>query len=730
MEIFTYASNNRVGIETNAPTANLAVSGSTHISGNVGIYTISPTEALDVHGNARITGNLIVSGTLNARVTDFVITANTLTFGDSATDNITFNAATASIPNGLNIDSNTLVVNSSTNRVGIGTPAPDYDLDVAGNIGLNEYIYHNGDDNTFIRFQDDDIDIQVGGKSMINIDEDTNSKILFSKAGGNTNVGIRTTNPHATLHVSGSTVITENLAVTGSITGSSFTNGTVVIASNNNVSGISTLTATNLAGTITTAAQTNITSVGNLSDLTVDSTTFRVNGTSNKVGVGRTAPAKKLEVVDNSAAQLRLSHTADSKFADFQTTTAGDLTISSSSGKIGFGTSTPTATLSITGTLDVSASSNPVKFLGVLPAQTTTSSFLALDSNNNLILTSSGTVVTEFVSASILTYTNPANNRLITSVDTTSVNGEANLTFDGSVLTVTGILTSSVGMSSSLGQFTNVTGASFTDGTVTISSGQVTGAALLSGSNITSTFLTSSNALISTLTSNTIAGTLSTAAQPNITSVGNLSSLTADSTTLVVKATTNRVGIGRSGPQRKLDVFDGGGDPQVRVSFDASNFAELQTTNNGLLEISASGGFVGIGTATPDHSLSVAGDISASVNVSASAFFGDGSQLSGINAGIAYARRAVTSTITASVNDVLLGVSGAAALQIRLPAASTYTAGQYFTVKDEAGNADNFSITILTTGADKIDGTSSIILESPHAAVNIYSDGSSKFFVY
>ena len=267
--------------------------------------------------------------------------------------------------------------------------------------------------------------------------------------------------------------------------------------------------------------------------------------------------------------------------------------------------------------------------------------------------------------------------------------------------------------------------SAITDGTLAIESGQLTNAAVLSTSQ-----LTSSHASLTNITATSIAGQLTTAAQPNITSVGNLTSLTSDSTTLVVKSTTSRVGIGRSGPQRKLDVFDGGGDPQFRVSFDASNFAELQTTNTGLLEISASGGFVGIGTATPDHSLTVAGNLSASVNVSASAFFGDGSHLTGINAGIAYARRAVTSTITASVDDVLLGVSGAAAVQIRLPAASGYTAGQYFTVKDEAGNSNNFNITILTTGSDKIDGASSLILQSPFAAVNIYSDGSSKFFIY
>ena len=90
----------------------------------------------------------------------------------------------------------------------------------------------------------------------------------------------------------------------------------------------------------------------------------------------------------------------------------------------------------------------------------------------------------------------------------------------------------------------------------------------------------------------------------------------------------------------------------------------------------------------------------------------------------------MTSTTTSSVNDRILGVSASSALDIRLPAASGFSSGANFIVKDEAGNANNFNITIRTTGADKIDGRNSVILESPFAAINIYTDGSNKFFIY
>jgi len=100
------------------------------------------------------------------------------------------------------------------------------------------------------------------------------------------------------------------------------------------------------------------------------------------------------------------------------------------------------------------------------------------------------------------------------------------------------------------------------------------------------------------------------------------------------------------------------------------------------------------------------------------------------SSGISYDRRFVNSTITASSNDVLLGVSASGELEIRLSSANTYKNGQYFIVKDEAGNADVFNITVRTSGSQTIDGGSSIVLESPFAAVSIYSNGSNKFFVY
>jgi len=65
-----------------------------------------------------------------------------------------------------------LIYDDSNHRLGIGsTSAPDYTLDVAGNIGVDQYIYHNGDGNTLINFTDDKIILKAGGKAMITMEE-------------------------------------------------------------------------------------------------------------------------------------------------------------------------------------------------------------------------------------------------------------------------------------------------------------------------------------------------------------------------------------------------------------------------------------------------------------------------------------------------------------------------------------------------------------------------------
>ena len=69
-------------------------------------------------------------------------------------------------------DANLLFVDGSADRVGIGTNSPDYELDVAGDIGVDHIIYHNGDGNTYHQFTTDRQRFVVGSELLLDLYED------------------------------------------------------------------------------------------------------------------------------------------------------------------------------------------------------------------------------------------------------------------------------------------------------------------------------------------------------------------------------------------------------------------------------------------------------------------------------------------------------------------------------------------------------------------------------
>ena len=88
---------------------------------------------------------------------------------------------------GFDTDGSTSMVLSGS-RVGIGTTNPDYRLQVAGNIGVNEYIYHNGDADTLIRFNDDKIVLKAGNKAMVTMEEKASSPHEVTINDGSNNI--------------------------------------------------------------------------------------------------------------------------------------------------------------------------------------------------------------------------------------------------------------------------------------------------------------------------------------------------------------------------------------------------------------------------------------------------------------------------------------------------------------------------------------------------------------
>ena len=168
--------------------------------------------------------------------------------------------------------------------------------------------------------------------------------------------------------------------------------------------------------------------------------------------------------------------------------------------------------------------------------------------------------------------------------------------------------------------------------------------------------------------------------------------------------------------------------------------------------------------------LTITGQISASLNISASYFYGNGSKLTGItdssgasafgptgslqfqtgsgglsgsadlvfsgsvlkiNGGLKLNRRLVNSTVTASASDYFIGLnSSGGSFEIRLLAATNLASGQMLVVKDENGSLSSNNVTIRASGSQTIDGQNSLVLESHNASAQLYCDGSSKYFIF
>jgi len=107
-------------------------------------------------------------------------------------------------------------------RVGLGVSNPSLKLSVGGSMEVGEYIYHRGDTDTFIRFQDDSVNLQAGGADFITLTEAAQDEVVINESsadidfrvesngqthmlfvdGANDRVGIQTDSPTALLHVS------------------------------------------------------------------------------------------------------------------------------------------------------------------------------------------------------------------------------------------------------------------------------------------------------------------------------------------------------------------------------------------------------------------------------------------------------------------------------------------------------------------------------------------------
>ena len=160
------------GIDDNATSTAITIDSSE----NVGIGVSSPSTKLHIQ-DADYTTMSIQAGT-----TSHGAILNLGDSGDIDYGSITQFASSAGENGRMRfIAGTTETMNLAGGKVGIGTTAPTYELDVAGDMGVNEYIYHNDDTNTYMRFTPDALTIRAGGDDRLAI---TTSSVTISGIDG------------------------------------------------------------------------------------------------------------------------------------------------------------------------------------------------------------------------------------------------------------------------------------------------------------------------------------------------------------------------------------------------------------------------------------------------------------------------------------------------------------------------------------------------------------------
>ena len=305
------------------------------------IHPLVGDGTITMKGNVAVTGSLTVTGTLHARMTDFVVNANSTTLGDASGDTIIINGSTVSIPNNLTFDTSTLHIDSSNNRVGIGTTSPGAPLHVSASATTSAQTVE------ILRLEVNDkgADMSVGHGPGIDffVGETGGSDYGGTVAVVREQAADANTDCAMVFHTTTDDQVKDNSREKMRITSAGKV-GIGVTDPDSQLEVFSTSTQLKLsynAGDYATLAVDN--------DGQLDITTVDGGGTGGHIcllpdgnaGVGVSDPDTKLEVFSATTNQLKLSYDAGG-YATFGVDTNGDLTITPSGGD-----ATITATTSI-----------------------------------------------------------------------------------------------------------------------------------------------------------------------------------------------------------------------------------------------------------------------------------------------------------------------------------------------------------------------------------------------
>ncbi|MBN2482750.1 MAG: hypothetical protein JXD21_00950, partial [Candidatus Omnitrophica bacterium] len=88
------------------------------------------------------------------------------------------------------------------------------------------------------------------------------------------------------------------------------------------------------AGAITSPSATTWALANTTNSLNIDSNTFVIDAQNDRLGIGTNSPRRRLDILDNTDPQLRLTNTSAIDYTDFRTSAAGDLLLNASGNDI------------------------------------------------------------------------------------------------------------------------------------------------------------------------------------------------------------------------------------------------------------------------------------------------------------------------------------------------------------------------------------------------------------
>jgi hypothetical protein len=155
--------------------------------------------------------------------------------------------------------------------------------------------------------------------------------------------------------------------------------------------------------------------------------------------------------------------------------------------------------------------------------------------------------------------------------------------------------------------------------------------------------------------------------------------------------------------------------------------------------VDATNNRVGIGTTSPDYKLQVAGDIVPETNLASTlgkaalrwgglfsaSIVDDGAKVELNNEIIV--ERSGTAVNASSSNQTILGVTDTTAARTITLATADNIDGRIIIIKDESGGASTNHITIVTEGSETIDGAVSITITVDYGVLRVYSNGTNWF---